>query len=362
MINKIYILLFVVCIFIFMGCNSEDKLLPKLDYYELQLANGNHDYDGVIKKWYDRTGIYILYKFNPSDVYFNVSDEWAEYHADTLINSSWYKFNDEVYLNTKSDSVHVNGGWHPLNVKIYDEYGEFWGLYTVQENMVRYQQQELATRGSVKVDLPDENYVGRQLAYVENKFLKFYPDSVIRKYAPLKIILGANLIQSYMKHGHKVTREVDYLQSFNNLMFSHGDKTVDEMSDISVFDLNKNFISKNFDSLVNKDEFFSYSLYTVDYSDELLLQQGLLDHNSTFADASVNKVADWRNYFNMILKNSYSTLTAEPDEDAGYWDLKGVLNPKRDIGGLVMAKYRAMIDAYEKFGIDLQTIGNESGN
>ena len=42
MINKIYILLFVVCIFIFMGCNSEDKLLPKLDYYELQLANGNH--------------------------------------------------------------------------------------------------------------------------------------------------------------------------------------------------------------------------------------------------------------------------------------------------------------------------------
>jgi hypothetical protein len=362
MINKIYILLCVVCLFTFISCNSEDKLEPKLDYYELQLANGNHDYDSVIKKWNERTGIYILYKFNPSDVYFNVSDEWAEYHADTLVNNSWYKFNDEVYLNTKSDSVHVNGTWHPLNVKIYDEYGEFWGLYTVQENMVRYQQQEMVTRGSIKVDLPDENYVGRQLTYVENKFLKFYPDSILRKYAPLKIILGANLIQSYMRHGYKVTRKVDYLQSFNNLMFSHGDKTVDKMSKISVTDLNKTFILKNFDSRLNKDEFFSYSRYTVDYPDDVLILKGLLDHNSTVADASVNKAADWSNYFNMILNYSFSTLTADPDVDAGYWNLKGILNPKRDIRGLVMTKYRAMIAAYKKVGIDLQAIGNESGN
>ena len=365
--NKIYLLAGIL-IYVILGisCNDDGNLKgEELNPYELSLADGGHDYDVRIKDWYDRTGIYILYRFRPADVYFKVDDEWAEYYADTHIDNSWFKFNDDVYLNSEGDSVRVNGAWRPLNVKIYDEDGIFWSLYTIQEGMVRFQQQVLKTQGSIKVDLPDEEYVGRQLDYVEQKFLKFYPDSILRKYMPLKIVLGSNLIRARIRGGNPYITTPNYTLLFNSYIFSHGDNTVDRLANMDICEINRDFIQRNFDERVNLETFYSYSDYTIEFDYGELLANGLLDNNSIYANISVNQTQDKRNFFNMITEYSYEYLTTVPDDLTDLsdpWDLRGVLDPSRDVNGLIRRKYDAMISAYGAMGIDLQAIGNANDN
>lgn len=49
------------------------------------------------------------------------------------------------------------------------------------------------TKNSINVNEAKNEYVGKQFEWVEEMFLNFYPDTILRVALPLKIILGRNL-------------------------------------------------------------------------------------------------------------------------------------------------------------------------
>ena len=61
----------------------------------------------------------------------------------------------------------------------------------------------------------------------------------------------------------------------------------------------------------------------------------------------------------MVIDYSSDELNAVPD-DGRYnrYDCTGVLNPVKDMDGLVKKKYEILLDEFKKMGIDLQGIGN----
>ncbi len=267
---------------------TESKTTP----FELHLADHGTEYDQRIHNWYDRTGCYILYEFEDRDVYFAGSDEWQEYHADTLIDNSWYEFNDAVYLNAAKDSVWINAAWHPLNEQVYDEYGEFWQMMTVEDNKLR-------------------------------------------------------------------VRQVNYTNSTYNMLFNHGDSSVNQLGRITAYSLNQEFLIRNINPHLDLSRFFRYSSYTENPDDDSqLFAWGLLEENSMYASEDVNRSQDQGNYFRLIAQHSYEWLTTDDYGDDEYWNLKGCLNPKRDVNGIIRRKYNAMIAAYQAAGVDLQAIGN----
>lgn len=344
--------------------DDEDPITDsKITPFELHLADHGTEYDQRIHNWYDRTGCYILYEFEDRDVYFAGSDEWQEYHADTLIDNSWYEFNDAVYLNAAKDSVWLNAAWHPLNEQVYDEYGEFWQMMTVEDNKLHVRQQVLQTSGNLNVKPAKPEYVGQQLTYVEQKFLNFYPDSILRHYLPIKIILGRDLTTSYMRHGYKRVHQVNYTNSTYNMLFNHGDSSVNQLGRVTAYSLNSEFIIRHINPHLNLDRFFRYSSYTSNPDDDSqLFAWGLLEENSMYATEETNRAQDQGNFFRLIAQHSYEWLTTDDYGDDEYWNLKGCLNPARDVNGLLMRKYNAMIAAYKAAGVDLQAIGNATNS
>ena len=225
--NLFYIVLGV---WIWMGCDDTETLTPSQESEPIYvLPQGAHDYDEKIVEWHKRCGFYILYKFEPRDLYFNWGREWFEVTTDTLFRKVSYKVNEEAFVN--GDEVIISSG-------------SFYGEYTLGEHTTvagfKYKatldgeyviieedyEKHKGKDGFFRVDQPDEAYVGKQLEWVEEMFLSCYQDSLLKKNLPLKLILGKNL---------KVYSDDDVLQkpflsTYNVFVISHGDESIDRMS------------------------------------------------------------------------------------------------------------------------------------
>lgn len=352
------------------GCNDDGKeLTPSgVEEYELVIPQGNHEYDARIMDWFDRTGVYVLYKFNPVDVYFNLSS-WQGMYPDTVRTVNYYEMKEGDFV--KDSVVHLAGVEYKLGAT--KNSSSSWQEVSLNEKTLLVVNYKTQYEGNFSVENADEAYVSKQLDLLEQIFLNFYSDTLLASVLPLKIILGREL--KSVAGNQQTLLSKSYLLSFNNFIFSHGDETVETMTDASKKtiknDLNKWFL-QTYDKM--KDRFSYDDFYDVsDYYwaggsassrpvDSMSYRLGFVKRPYASAQLSMIEDDDSKNYFNMIFDYSYTTLTATPPNgNYNANDLTGILHPLKDRNGLIRRKYNILIDAFKEQGIDIQTIGNYLG-
>ena len=348
-----WILLPFLFIGIILACDDDETLYPSdIKEYELIIPQGDHDYDDRIVDWFNRIGVYILYEFSPEDVYFNVSSEWAELRNDTVITEMLV-----AYTPISDDTFSINGEVYKFE-ESYSQVGGGWIVYEYYDaaNVLK-KQYTIDYVGQFLVKEADETYVGQQLELLERIFLNFYENDVLQKRMPLKVLLGKEL-QEFNVSKH-------WRSCFNSLIISHGDFTINNLTEEELktlkFDLNTWFLT-NMTYDLSLDEFgaVTSSCWTTGVRPALDECYGLgLVKDPRLGTYNVS--SDLINYREMIISNSYETLTMEPESgnyDAN--DFTGILHPKKDVNGLIRQKYDLLIAEYAKLGVDLQGIGNAS--
>ena len=350
------------------GCADDSESLESSNIEEWHpvLVDGAHDYDAKIKEWNERTGVYILYKFTPRDIYYNGDGNWREVFQDTTWEREVYALGENVYVD--GESVVIDGERYPFGESSDGEYA--WKQVSLLEKEAKVEviNYELVVNMGIIVDEADETYVGQQLEWVENMFLNLYPDDILRKTCPLTILLGRNLKESPGTRPDRIT-EVPYYYSFHNLIFNYGDNSIEtltqEEKDVIRLDLNYWFITNMLSALISFDDFYAVTDYYWEGgsvssrpTDDMTYELGLIQ-TSQSNNLTTIKEMDLETYLKMILTNSYETLTMEPESgDYSGEDYTGILHPKKDRNGLIREKYELLISEFTRLGIDLQAMGN----
>lgn len=297
-----YRFLFVILsLILWIGCYEEDILEPtETEESNFSLPQGNHDYDLRIVDWHDRCGFYILYKFAPKDIYWDIT--------------SW---NEAIF-----DSI---GSYYPAN--------------------------------SFRAKPADDNFVGKQVEWIENNFLIFYPDSTLRHWMPLKLLLCSSLERV---SSSKFVQQ-DVRSGYNYIAVNNANEGFDLMTDrkkvLFKDTLNITFLYKLTDSkkIVISDEFLNVSSYT----DEKITPSNMYAKGFIAStNAKKDQATDGKDYLKAIIKTPYQELIAVPQE-GDTKTLKGILHSKKDTKGLIREKYDILIRHFKQaYGVDLQAIGN----
>lgn len=286
-------------IFIFLSlvlwasCYDEDAPTPtEAPEFNYTLPQGNHDYDTKIVNWFDRCGFYILYKYDPRDVYWSIR-HWLETGVTELAGSKF------------------------------------------------------------KIEPADEEYVGGLLDVLERRFLSFYPDTLLKRCMPLKVLFGSNLVDGF--YGKQNVRfGLDFM------LLDGADKDFELRSPHQI-DLLKDTMNISFMSYLTSrgkvtkpEEFFELSSY----------KENSVNKEDMYAWGYVatsygkkGKDDDWNEYLKAIIKNPYTYLSAEPED--GDTSFKGILHKKKDVNELIVQKYNIIIQYFkQEYNIDLQKIGD----
>lgn len=352
------------------SCSDDSETLTPSDMEEWKpvLASGNNVYDEKIEDFYNRTGVYVLYQFEPREVYFDGSNAWKENLVDTIITSQTYTPNgDDIYV--EGDYVYIQGTKYPIGTTDGEDFTTLKREVILTDDGDIYVRAYTVTltKNSINVNEAKNEYVGKQFEWVEEMFLNFYPDTILRVALPLKIILGRNLwyTNSMYMYGLK---EYSYYYSFHNLIFSHGDESLDDLlasgKNKIKNDVHSWFITERIESMYSLDEFNLVSDYSwaggassARPSTGQCYGLGFVIRPTTTILTTILKT-DLANYLTLIMGNSYEKLTAEPaNGNYNANDFTGILHPKKDINGLIRKKYDILMNEFRRLGIDLQAIG-----
>ena len=362
---KTRFLLYILAIGVFgwLGCSDDDeKLTPSdLDEYELIIPQGNHDYDTKIVDFYNRTGVYMLYKFTDREVFFNVNNAWRKYYEDTLSITMYYTLGEFYWL--EGDVLYnAQGVVAPLGISYKD--GLQWEA-VLEGNQVTVTNQYLGWNGDYVVNEADEAYVGEQLNLLDDLLLGFYLDSVLRKVMPLKILLSQDLKKRNSGSGARLG-DISHVSIFNSLIVSYGNEAIESLtlSQKKTFKADLNFwlLTERMEPFVSHDEFYSVSDYSglgtsTAPSTAQYYELGFL--GSKTGGRLSTPAADLQAYIWIIISTPYEILTVEPASDTyNGTDYTGILHEKKDKKGLIRQKYDLLIREFGKQGVDLQAIGN----
>ena len=380
--NLFYIVL---GILIWIGCNDTETLTPSQESEPIYiLPQGDHDYDEKIVEWYKRCGFYILYKFEPRDIYFNWGMEWFEVTTDTLFRKVSYKVNEEAFVDGDAVIISTESFYGEYTLGEHTTAAGFKYKATLEGEYVLIEEDYEKHKGKdgfFRVNQPDEAYVGKQMEWVDKMFLSCYQDSLLKENLPLKLILGKNVhMYTYDQQKRKgfVLRK-PFVSAYNVFVISHGDESIDRMSmdekrqlkgDLHKWFLVEKLYSKIY-STVGAGEFFSFTDY------QKLAQSWQPPYNNYYSMGVVGykhkdyplvwpqteeriKNNDLKSFICMVIDHSYNRLTTEPPN--GNFDMNdctGVLNRVKDKEGLIRTKYEILTKHFEELGIDLQGIGDK---
>lgn len=293
-----YRLIFVVLsLILWMGCYEEEPLTPTEGLeYRYTVPQGDHDYDVKIVDWYEKNGFYILYKFDPKDIYFNVS-YWTGMLYDSL-----------------------RGEWEG---------------------------------GKIASGVAEEEYVMQQLQLVEDVFLNFYSDTVLNTWIPMKLLLCSDL--------EKDKKPIDVVGGLDFIAVRYGSQEIEELlaDDAKIIKFKNNlhelFIQRVIDQkkLVAPKEFEELSEYGRKVEEKTMYSKGFIERSNIELQVSF----DFRNFIRAIFSYSYEELTADTEEKD--YTMIGILNPKKDVNGLIRKKYDVVVNYFrDSLHMDLQAIGN----
>ncbi len=292
----LYILIFVSAWMV--SCDKEDTLTPT-ETPELGYAvpQGNHDYDQRIVDWSERCNSFILYKFKLKDLYWTVNG----------------------WIGSEEDSKSP--------------------LYPYTAGLV--------------AEVADENYVGQQLDLLEKSFLNLYPDTMLMRCLPIKLLLCSQL--DWRTTAGKSTFYNTY-SSYDCLTFNWGNADVLTMTPAQKatfkIDVNLAFFKRLLANgkILASAEFYEGMVYTPTVTNQNMYSRGFVYRGTKMEN-------DAEFYIQAIISTSYEDLTAEyPATD---YTFKGILNPTKDVNGLIRKRYDILVNHMkEAYGIDLQAIGN----
>lgn len=279
------------------GCYEEEPLTPTEGLeFRYTVPQGNHDYDVKIVDWYEKNGFYILYKFDPKDIYFNVS-YWTGPMYDSL-----------------------RGDW----------------------------------KGNIAAAVAEEEYVGKQLKFVEDIFLNFYSDTILNTWMPMKLLLCSQLKKP------NGTKSIEMVGGLDFIAVDYGSAEIEDLlaDETRILQFKNDLHYLFFDRLIEQkklvapEEFMMVSEYGKRAEQKNMFSLGFLDSGT-----EIKVETDLRNYIKAITSFSYDELTAETED--GDYTMIGILNPKKDVNGLIRKKYDALIHYFQNtLHMDLQAIGN----
>ena len=276
--------------------------------------------------WYEDCGIYFLYKFEDKDVYYNENDRWAGFVEDTS------RINE-------SELVFYNPGLH--------------------------------------VELPDEEYVGKQLEWVEKLFLNHYSKELLKKKMVKKVILAKNVTYCHRLGNNILSeQERDYFNNIaNTLIFSHGDASVENLAnkdmlkmknDLHTWMLTEKLVDDypmaELEDLLSVTDYFK--TFSADYYEEWM-SEGWLGRLANSEEEA--KRTDVRTYLEMIITTPKEILEIDVNSisyrDPLFrvimnYDYAGFLHPSKDVAGNIKKKYDLIVAAFKDWGVDLPAIGD----
>jgi len=283
------------------GCKKEAKLTattkPEDVYGDPTLPQGNHPYDAEILQLFKDYRTLFLYKYKSHDLYYNITDDLAG-----------------VYDTAADKTVKT-------------------GYFDVPAN---------------------EAYVGQQLDLLKELWLKYYPDSLLRKGLPQKVFLADSFYFAYKGPGKPINNWPTMFSAFNGgdyILASWGGSRIADITPEEKYEM-KGQLNAAFLLFTHKQgaikPIAAFKAQT-DYggvNQTNYYEQGLIEYDYNGGNTPDR---DWDAYTTMIVSNSYDVLTSP-----GYY-----LSPDVDTKGTIRKKYDIMI-AYFKttFGVDLQAIGN----
>jgi len=257
-------------------------------------------------------------------------------------------------------------GNHNYDQRIMSYYNK-WGTYVLYKFTKQDYTYQISGYDTKYVAVPaDTNYINQQLDLLESTFFKYYGDSTLRKYLPVKFFLCSSLI--YNNNGQQVNGYLlpfanGFLGGFESFAANGGNSTVLTLNKVAYrSDINFSFL-KMMDlqfKIKQSTTFISLSDYVTAFPTTPVATQadrykrGFLGTTSGITNAG----DDWRSYIQAIVSNPYTFLT-DPATTATDVTHKGILSSVKDPTGIVRRKYDAMIAHYKtQYGIDLQVIGN----
>ena len=278
------------------GCYKEDDLAPSPEpeaiYGKYTLPQGNHDYDPEILEIYKKYSTLILYKFEDKDYWWAVSSD--------------------------------------IRWKFQEGFGTIAGYEAAPA---------------------DEKYVGQQMELVKNKFLKYFPDTLLQRVLPLKILLTSYFNYIPYMEEYPTDEDKQFLNAYwgyDYLGLNWGNEKILTMtaeernlfkSDVCTIFL-QNSYQRTMESAI---AFFAVSNYASNVNST--------PENGFIADdVNTSPDKDWLSYIAAIVSTPYESMLAEG----------GILNEAVDTEGKVREKYDIMIGFFKKtYNVDLQAIGND---
>lgn len=302
--KKIFIL--VALLWAITGCQKEDALTPS-DVHEpvlggYVLPQGNHAYDSKIVELSNKYKTIILYKYDEKEFWWNVTTDIR-----------W------TYDTVKKETV---AGYEALPA--------------------------------------NENYVGEQVELLATEFFSHFPDTLLARTLPYKILLSSqfNSIPARLKveiPAEKDKKLVNLYSGYDYLGVNWGNEKVLSMTkaERGAFRAEAcyKFLERLFDleSLQRSASFIAVTNYTIKMTKANQYEYGIFYLNPS-TTASPNVVLDWEAYMDKIVSNSYEQLIAPG----------GILNAAVDTKGKIRQKYTIMLDYFKtEYNIDLQGIGNK---
>lgn len=291
----IYLFILMVC---FAACADDDSLTPTgTPEFGYSVPQGNHEYDDRIVDWNEKCNVFILYKFNLKELYWQVTS-WNESQK-----------NEE-------------GATNPY------------------------------VRGIVG-EIADSNYVEQQLDLVEQQFLNFYHDTTLRRCLPLKLLLCSKLLNRTIQG---TETRLNVYSGYDYLALNWGSQEIQTITTTQKNsfknDVNYAFLTRLLDKgkIIEDADFYENANYEKTVTNKDMYGRG-------FIKAGTKEDNDIENFIQAIIQNSYEDLLAEQkDGDTSY---KGILSAKKDVNGYIRKKYDSLVNKFKNaYGIDLQAIGN----
>jgi len=304
------------CLLFTVACYDEIELSPSGIISSYSVPQGDHDYDDVIVDYYNKYGSCLLYKFTDKDTY------WTP--------SAWMN----GVLGTDGNSGYI-------------------------------------------VTPSDEKYVGEQVDMIEKLWFSSYSDKFLKEFLPVKIMLCSEIDSVYVTWDFSVIPvQMSYIgvgvqswYNYDNICVGYGNESVMRMTgaDEAAFrrSINRIFI----ESMIGRGktaptkEFCEVANYKISSSDMYTASKLWAAGIPQLVNYSISEANDWKTFLLMMVLCSEDFLTRVPEYNSDWdsssknWD--GLLNPVKDVNGLLKKRYDMVRDYFiENYNMDLQKVGN----
>lgn len=313
--KSIYIGLLLLLIFA-AACYDEKDLEPSGITSSYSVPQGTHDYDDVIVDIYNRYGSCLLYKYTDKDTY------WTP--------SGW-----------------MDGALGETGKSGY-----------------------IVTRA-------DENYVGEQVELIQKAWFASYSDEFLKEFLPIKIMLcsdidSVSMVWDFSSFPFKQIYEgkkVKAWYNYDNICVSYGSEAVRQMTKADSLAFRYKMNQTLIESMIGRkksvplkefEEITNYQTDGIGYMTASNLWKLGVPRSVSY---NVTVENDWKSFLLMMVTFSEEFLTRTPEYNSDWdytmqnWD--GILNPVKDVNGLLKKRYDIVRDYFiENYNMDLQKIGN----